>query len=164
MGDNENTFVMLKPDTIQRNLVDEVLEYFVEEGFDMPMLTGLEVEPELVEEHYSHVPDEVREELHEYFDNEYVVVGVLEGEDAVDRTREIVGDDFRPEHNSFGTIRGDVHNPESDLYSENASYHSEKAEDEDVPLYNLIHASAEQEEALEEIERFLGSRALEYLN
>ncbi|MFB6145475.1 MAG: nucleoside-diphosphate kinase [Candidatus Nanohaloarchaea archaeon] len=159
----EYTFVMLKPDTLHRGLESEVFEYFLGEGLRMPLMTESHLTHGLVAEHYSHVPDDVQDALHEYFDDEDVVVGVLEGEDAVSRTRQIVGDDFRPEKNSTGTIRGDAHNPESPLYSEEPNYDSEIADDRGIPLYNFIHASGDFEEAQEEIRRFLGPQALNYL-
>jgi nucleoside diphosphate kinase len=154
---------MLKPDTLDRNLESEVLDYFLGEDLELPMLTEFHINHDLVDEHYSHVPDDVKSSLHQYFDDKDVLVGVLEGDDAVSRTREIIGDDFRPEENPFGSIRGDAHNPDSPLYSEEPNYNSELADEIGVPLYNFIHASGDFEEAQEEIERFLGPPVLEYL-
>lgn len=161
-GEGEYTFVMFKPDTLERDLFNDVLSYFKSEGLQIPAMTRKTVSHNLIDQHYSHVPDNIRETLHEYIGGEDVVAAVIYGQNAIERTREIVGDDWRPENNPFGTIRGDIHNPESALFWRNNTgeeiskferrYDSNKAGD-DEPVYNLIHAVDPTEENPDEIAR-----------
>ncbi|MBC5792601.1 MAG: hypothetical protein H8Z69_01035 [Nanohaloarchaea archaeon] len=164
--DEEYTFIMMKPDALERGLTDEVLSYFSDSGLQPTMLEQKNVSSELVDEHYGHVPGDVLDELHDYFDDEDVMVGIMYGEDAVKRTREIVGDEFRPEENEPGTIRGDAaNNPESPLYDEDLlpHYDSRIADTWEIPLFNIVHASTSQEEAHEEAVRFYGEEIEKHL-
>lgn len=157
-GEDEYSFVMIKPDTVQRGLEKEVLKYIDHANLEVRASQTRKITSELVEEHYSHVPDEVREDLHQYFDDEEVVVAILDGNNPNKRTREIVGDDFRPEENSMLTIRGSaVNDPTSNFYDKELipNYDSRIAESWDLPLYNLVHASESYEDAKEEANRFM---------
>ncbi len=181
-SEGEQTFVMLKPDAVERGVVNEVLTYFQEyneEHPDRPLyiqaMTKMRLDADLVEEHYSNVDGDIMEELHAYFgtqadaewDEGYAVVPMaVYGENAVDRVRELVvdpidtdEDTFLPENSEPGTIRGDLVEEGSRLYvdpEEYPYYQKNAAAREDVPIYNLVHASEDMDDAREEIERFFG--------
>lgn len=170
----ESTFIMLKPDTLERGLFNEVLGYLEEEDSDdeplkVCAMTSMTADPDLVEEHYANVTDpEVKRELHEYFDNEAIVAAVVYGENAVERVRQLIGgEDFYPEGNTEDTIRGDiVYNEESEVYAdpeEWPQYRKDTIATAEVPLYNMIHAAENPEDAKEEIVRFFGSELYEAL-
>lgn len=174
----ESSFLMLKPDALERDLFNEVLSYFRDSDLRIPAMTREQVDEETVEEHYSHVPDEILEGLHDYFDGEEVVIAVVYGENAIERTREIAGSDWKPEQNPYGTIRGDIHNPDSPLYWENGiaeedqdlwerRYHSEKTL-EGEPTYTLVHTADPEEDlpqevAKKEAARFFGEEITNYM-
>lgn len=163
----EYSFIMLKPDAVERGVYGEVLDYFGEVGLRIPFMTRVVMTPELVDAHYSDVSDEARENLHAYMDGRTVVPALTYGEDAMERTRAVVGEEWRPEENPHGTVRGDVHNPRSALYSTRPNYHSRVAAENDLPAYNLIHAADPvdgQDVVAEEAELFFGEDIHTYLN
>lgn len=162
----EHSFIMLKPDAVERGVYGEVLEYFRGEDLHIPFMTRVEMTPDLVDAHYSDVGDEARVNLHRYMDGRTVIPALTYGEDAMERTRAVVGEEWRPEENPYGTIRGDVHNPESPLYSPLPNYHSRIAEERDLTAYNLVHAANPgdgRDVVAEEAELFFGDAIHDYL-
>ncbi len=176
----EDTFLMLKPDCLERGLENEVLTYirdyseelYPDEPLRIRAMQKTRMTPELVEDHYANVDEEILDELHEYFgttngDGYEIVPMVVTGVDAVDRVRDMVVepiDDskptFLPENSVPGTIRGDLVTEHSPVYADPETwphYYQEIAAQEDVPLYNLVHAAEAADDAQKEIERFFGS-------
>ncbi|MEM0480907.1 MAG: nucleoside-diphosphate kinase [Candidatus Aenigmatarchaeota archaeon] len=91
----------------------------------------------------------IRNWLIEYLNNKEVVAIVLEGENAVQKVREIVG--FTdPSKAAKGTIRGD--------FGEDSI---EKANSEKRAVRNLVHASGSKEEAEKEILIWFGKNYYE---
>jgi nucleoside-diphosphate kinase len=163
----EQTLVVLKPDVAERSLIGAVLGVFEAAhlkiiGLDMRM-----VKSEFVATHY---PDSLAETLGKKSEragekvNDYVAQGmrvltwnrtyltrgpvialILEGEDAVKKTRAITGY-TDPVDAGKGTIRGDF-GVDSIL----------KANLENRAVENLIHASGSVEEAKGEIGLWFGS-------
>jgi nucleoside-diphosphate kinase len=49
----ERTFLMIKPDGVQRNLVGEIIQRFEAKGFTLVGLKMMQVSSELAEKHYA---------------------------------------------------------------------------------------------------------------
>jgi nucleoside-diphosphate kinase len=103
----ERTFVMVKPDGVQRNLVGEIITRFERKGFTLVGLKMLKVSRELAEKHY----DVHRERpffggLVEFIISAPVVAMAWEGDGVVAAARKIIGA-TNPLTAELGTIRGD---------------------------------------------------------
>ncbi|NLB18960.1 MAG: nucleoside-diphosphate kinase [Syntrophomonadaceae bacterium] len=103
----EQTYVMVKPDGVQRNLVGEIVSRFEKKGLKIVGLKMLQITRELAERHYEeHRGRLFSESLVEYIISSPVVAIALEGKDAVDKVREMMGA-TNPLTAAPGTIRGD---------------------------------------------------------
>ncbi|TVQ43617.1 MAG: nucleoside-diphosphate kinase [Gloeocapsa sp. DLM2.Bin57] len=126
----ERTFIMIKPDGVQRNLVGEVIRRFENKGFTLVGLKMLQPSRELAEKHYAvHKERPFFQSLVDFITSSPVVAMVWEGEGAIASARKIIGA-TNPLNAEPGTIRGD--------YSVNVGR-------------NLIHGSDAPETAQEEI-------------
>ena len=135
----ERTAILLKPDTLQRDLVGEIINRFERKGLK---IVGMKLAPlsgELLDEHYSHVADKpFYPPMREFMSHIPVVAMVLEGLNAVNEVRKIVGS-TNPQEADAGTIRAD--------YSMT------------MPS-NVVHASSSLEDAEDEIKRFFNEDEL----
>ncbi|RLI88116.1 MAG: nucleoside-diphosphate kinase [Archaeoglobales archaeon] len=103
----ERTFVMVKPDGVQRGLVGEVIRRLERKGLKIVGLKMIWIQEELAMEHYSeHVEKPFFRSLVDYITSGPVVAMVVEGKDAVKVVRNIVGA-TNPAEALPGTIRGD---------------------------------------------------------
>ena len=103
----ERTFVMVKPDGVQRNLVGEVIRRFEAKGFTLVGLKMMQVSRELAEEHYDvHKEKSFFGGLVDFIVSAPVVAMVWEGEGVVAAARKIIGA-TNPLTAEPGTIRGD---------------------------------------------------------
>jgi len=126
----ERTFVMVKPDCVQRRLVGEVIKRFENAGMKIVAMKFMSMTRELAEKHYAvHKGKDFYDGLLEYITSGPVVAMVVEGSNAVERVRAMVGV-TDPDKASPGTIRGD--------YAQSISK-------------NIIHASDSSETAEHEI-------------
>ena len=104
----ERTFAMLKPDTVQRGLIGEVLARLERKGFRLAALKLLRVSPEQARRHYAvHEGKPFYDNLVRYITSSPVVALVLEAPGAVEQLRQFVGL-TRPNEAAPGTIRGDL--------------------------------------------------------
>lgn len=102
----ERTYVMVKPDGVQRNLVGEIISRFEKKGLKIAALKMLQISKELAERHYGeHKGKPFFEPLVEYITSAPVVAMVLEGKDAVSTARDMMGA-TNPLKAAPGTIRG----------------------------------------------------------
>jgi len=102
----ERTYVMVKPDGVQRNLVGEIISRFEKKGLKIAALKMLQISKELAERHYGeHKGKPFFEPLVEYITSGPVVAMVLEGKDAVSTARDMMGA-TNPLKAAPGTIRG----------------------------------------------------------
>jgi nucleoside-diphosphate kinase len=103
----ETTLLVVKPDGVRRGLVGEVLRRAEAKGLliaDMRMMT---IDRALAEEHYGeHREKPFFRELVEFITSGPVVVARLEGENAIDVWRTLMGP-TDPSSAPPGTIRGD---------------------------------------------------------
>ena len=103
----EQTLIIIKPDAVKRNLVGEILSRFEKKGFTISKLKALNFTVELAEQFYSaHNSKPFFGELVSFITSRKVVAAVIEGENVIDTTREIIGK-TNPKDASPGTIRGD---------------------------------------------------------
>ena len=138
----ERTLLLIKPDAIQRGFVGNIISRFERKGFKIVGMKMLHMSKELAKEHYSHlVSKPFYPDLEKFVTSHPLVSMVIEGKEAVEVTRTIVG----PTNASKapgGTIRGDLSNSTS---------------------RNVIHASDSKETAEKEIKRFFkDSELFEY--
>ncbi len=105
--EREQTFVMIKPDGVDRGLVGEVLRRFEERGLELRALKFMEVSRALAEEHYGvHADKPFYPALIEYITSGPAVASVWEGPNAVEAVRATMGA-TNPAEAAPGTIRGD---------------------------------------------------------
>ena len=103
----ERTFVMVKPDGVQRGLVGEIISRLEKKGLKIVALKMLSIEDGLAREHYAeHAEKPFFQSLIDYITSGPVVVMVVEGKEAVRVVRTLVGA-TNPIDAQPGTIRGD---------------------------------------------------------
>ncbi len=129
----ERTLVLIKPDAVQRSLLGEIIGRFEKKGLKILGLKMMELEDIVLDEHYSHlVGKPFFPKIKEFMKSTPVVAMVLEGVDAVNAVRIIVGPTKGREADA-GSIRGDL----------SMSIQT-----------NVVHASDSLENAQAEIKRF----------
>lgn len=103
----ERTFVMVKPDGVQRNIVGEVIRRYEAKGFTLVGLKMLKVSRELAEKHYGvHKERPFFGSLVDFITSGPVVAMVWQGDGVVASARKIIGA-TNPLSAEPGTIRGD---------------------------------------------------------
>ena len=107
---SQQTLIILKPDSVKRNLVGEILLRFEKRGFVISKLKMLTFTREMAEQFYFvHNTKPFFDELVTYITSGKVVVAVIAGDNAIEETRQIIGK-TNPQEASPGTIRGDFGN------------------------------------------------------
>ena len=103
----ERTFLMIKPDGVQRNLVGEIIQRLETKGFTLVGLKLMSVSKELAQQHYAvHKDKGFFAGLIEFITSGPVVAMVWEGEGIIASARKIIGA-TNPLNAEPGTIRGD---------------------------------------------------------
>ena len=103
----EQTLIIIKPDAVKRNLVGEILSRFEKKGFTISKLKAFNFTVEMAEQFYSaHNSKPFFGELVSFITSRKVVAAVIEGENVIDTTREVIGK-TNPKDAAPGTIRGD---------------------------------------------------------
>ena len=129
----ERTFVMVKPDGVQRGLVGEVIRRFENRGLKMVGMKLLHIKQDLAERHYAiHKGKAFYDELIEFITSGPAVAMVWEGLGAIKLARNMMGA-TNPADAGAGTIRGDF-----------AVFTGQ----------NIVHGSDGPDTAKEEIENF----------
>ncbi len=129
----EKTLIIFKPDCMEKRCVGEVIRRFESEGFGICDSKMMTLPRDLLREHYAHL-------IHlpffggilDFMSLRPVVLMVFEGENIVERVRELLG----PTDSTAapkGTVRGDLGTDK---------------------MRNVVHASDSPENAAAEIERF----------
>jgi len=107
MSNTERTYIMVKPDGVQRGLVGEITSRFEKRGFKLIALKLVHASPEHLEKHYADLKGKpFFPGLIKYMASGPVVAMVWEGLDAVKTGRSMLGA-TNPLASSPGTIRGD---------------------------------------------------------
>lgn len=129
----EQTFIILKPSTITRGLVGDVLTRFQRKGLVITGIKMMQLNEEILREHYAHLVDRpFFPSLLKSMMATPVIVAVLKGKDVVEVVRAMTGA-TNCRKAAPGTIRGDFGMSGQE---------------------NIIHASDSVENALIEINRF----------
>jgi len=165
---HEQTLVVLKPDTIQRGLVGEIITRFEKKGLKIVAMKMAWPDEKLARDHYfwsdeekeasggrtieaykekglkitktaKEYAEDVQRRLYRYLQTGPVVVMVIEGAHAIELVRKLVGQG-NPLTADVGTIRADL---TIDSYV--------LADDVDRAARNMIHASGNPSEAEREI-------------
>jgi nucleoside-diphosphate kinase len=133
MPEIEKTFVIIKPDAVERRLAGEIISRFEKKGLRIAALKMLKVDRKLAEIHYGeHRGKPFYEPLLRFITSGHVIAMVVEGDSAVQVVRNMVGlTDGRQA--AAGTVRGD---------------HSLSNR------FNLVHGSDSMESAKREIVNF----------
>jgi nucleoside-diphosphate kinase len=104
----ERTFVMVKPDGVQRGLVGEVVSRLEDRGLKLVGAKFMRIDRDLAEEHYAeHREKGFFEDLVEFITAAPVFAMVWEGADATRQVRRMMGA-TDPAEAQPGTIRGDL--------------------------------------------------------
>src|SRR5918911_1708367 len=103
----EQTLIVVKPDGFQRALTGKILARFEEKGFEIKNLKSYNFTKEKAKEFYSvHSEQPFFYELVSFISSGMVVACILEGNNAIDTVRIMIGATKSFEANP-GTIRGD---------------------------------------------------------
>ncbi|KAK5805294.1 hypothetical protein PVK06_032947 [Gossypium arboreum] len=104
----EQTYIMVKPDGVQRGLVGEIISRFERKGFKLTGLKLFQCPKELAEEHYKDLKTKsFYPALIDYITSGPVVCMVWEGVGVVASARKLIGS-TNPLQAEPGTIRGDL--------------------------------------------------------
>ncbi len=104
----ERTFIIIKPDAVQRGLIGEIIRRFEQRGLRVVGMKFVQVNRALAEEHYAiHREKPFFTGLVEYITSAPVVAMVLEGTNAVAAARNTIGA-TKPTEAAAGSIRGDL--------------------------------------------------------
>lgn len=101
----ERTLIVIKPDGMKRGLIGEIIRVFEENHLNLERLKVEMLSREKAEQFYSvHKGKDFYEDLLEFITSGKIGAIILSGENAVERTRVIVGD-TDPSRAESGTIR-----------------------------------------------------------
>ena len=103
----ERTFIMIKPDGVQRGLVGQIIARFEAKGFFLVAMKMKTASEDLLKKHYEDLAGKAFfAGLVKYMQSGPVVAMVWEGKDAVVSGRKMLGA-TKPLDSAPGTIRGD---------------------------------------------------------
>jgi nucleoside-diphosphate kinase len=103
----ERSLILVKPDAFERNLTGEIIARFERKGLRLLGLKQMTMSRELAERHYAeHEGKPFYDELVSFITSGPLVAMVLEGDQAVDAARQLIGA-TNPLEASPGSIRGD---------------------------------------------------------
>jgi nucleoside-diphosphate kinase len=103
----ERTFVIIKPDAVQRGIIGEIISRFEQKGIKIVAMKMITVDRDLAEKHYGiHEGKPFFEPTVDYITSSPVVAIILEGHNAIEMVRKMMGK-TDPQKAELGTIRGD---------------------------------------------------------
>jgi len=140
----ERTLILIKPDGVVRCLSGEIISRFEKAGLKIIGMKMRWINENFAKEHYSEDISKrhggrVWKILLDYITEGPVIAMVLEGVDAINVVRKIVGSTY-PNEAPPGTIRGDYAHLSKDYANSN-----------NLKVKNLIHASGNKDDAKTEI-------------
>jgi nucleoside-diphosphate kinase len=150
----ERTLCLVKPDAVRRGLVGQILARFEMAGFKIVGMKLVQSDQKHAEQHYLYDDIAVRhgekvwKNLIHFLVSGPVLAFVLEGVQAVAAVRKICGS-TEPASSAPGTIRGDLCHQSYDAASGSGS-----------SVRNVIHASADPQDASREIGVWFNSQEL----
>lgn len=103
----ERTFILVKPDGVQRGLIGEIISRIERKGFTLVAMKFLVVSKELAQRHYGeHKGKPFFDSLVSFITSGPIVAMVWEGKNIVSQVRNMMGK-TNPQEAQTGTIRGD---------------------------------------------------------
>ncbi|RKO95808.1 hypothetical protein CXG81DRAFT_27686 [Caulochytrium protostelioides] len=103
----ERTYIMVKPDGVERGLVGKIISRFEQRGYKLAAIRLLKADQALLSQHYADLAEKpFFPRLMAYMTSGPVVGMVWEGKDAVRTGRTLLGE-TNPLNSAPGTIRGD---------------------------------------------------------
>ncbi|MDR0509123.1 MAG: nucleoside-diphosphate kinase [Candidatus Methanoplasma sp.] len=103
----EQTYVMVKPDGVQRGLCGEIISRFERKGLKIVAMKFMIIKKETAEVHYGeHKGKGFFDSLISFITSGPVLAMVLEGDNAVSVCRNLMGK-TNPQESAPGTVRGD---------------------------------------------------------
>ncbi len=101
----EKSFVLIKPDAVERNLIGKILDCYESNNLKIVAMKLFKVDKSLAEKHYEeHKEKAFYDNLIKYITRSPLCAVILEGENAVEEVRRINGA-TDPEKAEEGTIR-----------------------------------------------------------
>jgi len=135
----QRTLVLLKPDSVQRRLMGQIISRFEDKGLNIIAMKMIRVTPELSRQHYAeHVEKPFYPSLESFITSAPVVAMVVEGLEVVTVVREMLGATSGLKA-AAGTIRGDFSSSRQ---------------------MNLVHASDSEESAAREVDLYFNADEL----
>lgn len=135
----EKTFIILKPDCMDKGLAGQVLQRFEKEGFQIVGCKLAKLGSAKLREHYAHVADKpFFPEIEAFMSSRTVIFVALKGEKVIARVRDLLGPTDSKKAPA-GTIRGDFG---TDM------------------MRNIAHASDGPDTAAAELKRFFADSEL----
>lgn len=151
----ERTLIVFKPDAVMRGIVGEILTRFERAGLKIVGAKMLQPDYEHFFQHYEGIGTLKTRKGEEIFETQLkemqqgpVIAMVLEGVEAVEQVRKMVGP-TEPKSAPPGTIRGDY---------AHMTYSHAGAAKRGTP--NVIHASADSKEAAQEVAHWFSDSEL----
>ena len=142
----EQTLVIFKPDAVQRGIVGSIITRFENAGYKIIAMKMISPDYEHYHKHYEDIGTLKTRKGEQVFESTLsgmldgpVIAMVLEGVEAVEGVRKMVGD-TEPKKALPGTIRGDY---------AHMTYGSASTTGKGVS--NIVHASADKDEAAKEV-------------
>ena len=103
----ERTYIMLKPDALQRGIAGEIIARIERKGYRITHMKTIQLDEPILREHYAHIVDQpFFPPTVEYMTSGPVVAMVVEGENVIQGMRTLMGP-TKNENAMPGTIRGD---------------------------------------------------------
>lgn len=145
----ERTLVLLKPDAVQRGFMGEIITRFERVGLKIIGMKLVWIDKDFSKKHYEeHISKPFYAGLEEVITMGPVLAMVIEGIEAIATVRKMVGS-TEPKSSAPGTIRGDY---------AHVSYGY--ADAKKIGMKNLIHASANADDAAKEVPLWFTTKEL----
>jgi nucleoside-diphosphate kinase len=132
---DERTFVMTKPDAVQRGLIGEIVSRLEGKGLQMVAGKFMQIDEDLAHEHYGEHEDKpFFDGLVEFITSGPVFAMVWEGDDATRQVRRLMGATDAREAQP-GTIRGDLGNDLGHNLIHGSDHEDEGANEREIDLF-----------------------------
>ncbi|XP_052467303.1 nucleoside diphosphate kinase A-like [Carassius gibelio] len=106
-GNEERTFIVIKPDGVQRGLIGDIIKRFEQKGFKLVAMKLIQADEDLLRQHYCDLKDQpFFPGLVRFMSSGPVVAMVWEGFNVIKTGRVMLGE-TNPIDSKPGTIRGD---------------------------------------------------------
>lgn len=105
MADMERSLVLIKPEAVESGIIGTIISVYEDNGLRVIAMKMLKLDEKFASEHYAeHKGKSFYNELIEYITSSNLVAMVVEGEDAIEKIRQINGN-TDPDKAAYGTIR-----------------------------------------------------------